>query len=302
MIAAAAWSAVVLVVHVGIRQGWVSSVGYNYGSVCVDGEWWRLAVAPLCHVEQNHAVLSAVALVYAGGSSESEWALGVGLALTSVAVEALSLCVIASAITTGASRHELSALPEGERERWLAHGCAPTALAWIARFPPVDGPRPALVAMLFAFAIQLAAPHEPGLPLVAGCALGLVLSASPKLDAAFASKYWTATGLLWCAFLAVASLKATRPLARVPGVSYSHLPAPPLDEDDDDLEDDDPDLTTLGPNGAPVFHVVDPQPYRPRRAPRVPVDWATAPRLALDDDDDDIQLPPRVREEERWPP
>lgn len=44
MIAAFIWIGIFFVVHVLIKQGKLRSVGYNYGRVVCDGEWWRLLV------------------------------------------------------------------------------------------------------------------------------------------------------------------------------------------------------------------------------------------------------------------
>lgn len=44
MIAALIWIGIFLVVHVLIKQGKLRCVGYNYGRVVCDGEWWRLLV------------------------------------------------------------------------------------------------------------------------------------------------------------------------------------------------------------------------------------------------------------------
>lgn len=217
----------------------------------------------------------------------------------------------------------MSAMPAAEvsgEERWLSHGSSAMALAWAMRVPsheqPTASPRPSLVALLCIFIVQLVAPKEPALPLVAGSVVGLLISKNTDIDAVLASPYWTLTSIAWLTFFAGASLKATRPNRTVPGFSYSYLPnVHPRRPSNGDLEQPDDDTEpVLGPDGAPIFRVLDPSRYSfdasvsrvgvqhsPNSSnsnnsqyvnPQLPLDWPTE-RMVFDPDDDHI-FPERV--------
>lgn len=221
-------------------------------------------------------------------------------------------------MASGAPRHEMSAMPAAEingEERWMSHGSSAMALAWVMHAPtreePTASPRPSLVALLCIFIIQLIAPKEPALPLVAGSVVGLVISKNTDIDAALASPYWTLTSIAWLAFFAGASFKATRPNRTVPGFSYSHLPnVYPRRPSSGDLEEPEEDTDPgIGPDGAPIFRVLDPSRYSfdasvsrvavqssPNSSsnnnshyvnPQFPVEWPAEP-LVFDPDDDHL--------------
>lgn len=248
MLAALGLSLALVVIHVMIKQGRWQCYGYNYGSVVCDGEWWRLVVAAMCHEEQSHLLLSVFALSWVSDVSNFAY----GSIILCLGTEIASLCFVGLAVRGGASRIEFAAGPREQRDdhRWLAHGCSALAVAWITK-EPRDLPRPALVALLLSFSVQLLAPSEPVLPLAAAWLTGSLVGRIPSLDAALDSVYWTNTMLFWVLFAALASLKATRPAARVPGFGYSHFPASSWHADEEDVPE-------LAPDGAPIFRISHP--------------------------------------------
>lgn len=269
MLAALGLSLVLVATHVMIKQGRWPCYGYNYGSVVCDGEWWRLIVAATCHEEQSHLLLSVFALTWVSDVSN----FACGSILLCLGTEIASLCFVGLAVHGGGSRLDLAAGTREQRDdhRWLAHGCSALAVAWITK-EPRDVPRPALVALLLSFSVQLVAPDEPVLPLAAAWLTGSLVGHIPSLDAALDSLYWTSTMLFWLLFAALASLKATRPTARVPGFGYSHFPANAWRADEEDAPE-------VAPDGAPIYRITHPDDHVEDPVPPytvVQADWPDA--------------------------
>lgn len=282
MIAALVWCALLVVVRVLISRGRVPCVGWNYGNVVVSGEWWRLAVAPVCHATNGHLALTVLAMLNAGSNRyQNEWAVGFGSVIVSAAGNLLTLGVVGWIANSGVEAEALSLRPGDTR--WTSHGCSSVALSWIVCLPGDESTlsvgeassRPLLLALLFVFWIQLVAPEEPAFPLVSGYCVGFFLSKSTALVATLESPYWTTTVVAWLAFFSLASFKATRPRRRVTGFRYSHWPPPSYDENVD-----------VAPDGALIFRIVDagdgPPATETTERPGLPIDWAVEDPRSID--------------------
>ena len=274
VVAGLLWCVVIVLVQVGIEKRVVDCVGYSYGSVVLRREWWRLAVAPFCHRERPHCLLCVVGVFYVA-LVHSVWRpywlneviFFFASLLVAVFAEAASLAIVGLSLAAGAQ--EL----DDDEGSWVAHGSCVVALTWMARGKASDseddllGRRHWLLALMFIFSAQLVAPREPVLPLATAFCTGFFLSQCSSIDDTLRHPYWAFTTLSWIAFFLLASLKATRPQSRVLCLSYSHFPAArffsaeeTFDEEQgifDEFDDDGSLVEPHGPDGLPVFHIID---------------------------------------------
>ena len=243
------WSLVHIGMHVGLSLNKLTNIGYNYQAVVQNKEWWRLAVAPLCHRERQYCFLVVLGTMYSSLLAPREECFAVVSILLVIASELVTLSIIGAFVSSGVPATEFAS----------AHGSGTVALAWISlRRHHIR--RPAVVALLFVFSQGLAAPHEPIVPLIAASFVGLVISRFPGIF----SPYWTITTLLWLLFFVAASLKATTE-RYVPGIDYSHLGGGSEGPSPGDLEAPPPpprrgrgssrEEENYGDDGGPLFRI-----------------------------------------------
>ena len=183
------------------------TVGYDYATVVERGEWWRLSASLVGPGGLAPLVVMAYAIPCGRGTvADAVW--------------------WTAALHSGGCLGGLAWTRRGGRDD--VTGAAGAAAGWAAK-RATDGTvgAPALVV-----AVALLAPTRPRAPLFAAAALGAASVAWPVVAAVGASGYWRSISAFWALLVTLASRKATRPRACVPGVAFARWPPPtPRDAD-----------------------------------------------------------------------
>ena len=183
------------------------TVGYDYATVVERGEWWRLSASLVGPGGLAPLVVMAYAIPCGRGTvADAVW--------------------WTAALHSGGCLGGLAWTRRGGRDD--VTGAAGAAAGWAAK-RATDG---AVGAPALVVAVALLAPTRPRAPLFAAAALGAASVAWPVVAAVGASGYWRSISVFWALLVTLASRKATRPRACVPGVAFARWPPPtPRDAD-----------------------------------------------------------------------
>ena len=183
------------------------TVGYDYATVVERGEWWRLSASLVGPGGLAPLVVMAYAIPCGRGTvADAVW--------------------WTAALHSGGCLGGLAWTRRGGRDD--VTGGAGAAAGWAAK-RATDG---AVGAPALVVAVALLAPTRPRAPLFAAAALGAASVAWPVVAAVGASGYWRSISAFWALLVTLASRKATRPRACVPGVAFARWPTPtPRDAD-----------------------------------------------------------------------
>jgi hypothetical protein len=183
------------------------TVGYDYATVVERGEWWRLSASLVGPGGLAPLVVMAYAIPCGRGTvADAVW--------------------WTAALHSGGCLGGLAWTRRGGRDD--VTGAAGAAAGWAAK-RATDG---AVGAPALVVAVALLAPTRPRAPLFAAAALGAASVAWPVVAAVGASGYWRSISAFWALLVTLASRKATRPRACVPGVAFARWPPPtPRDAD-----------------------------------------------------------------------
>ncbi len=183
------------------------TVGYDYATVVERGEWWRLSASLVGPGGLAPLVVMAYAIPCGRGTvADAVW--------------------WTAALHSGGCLGGLAWTRRGGRDD--VTGGAGAAAGWAAK-RATDG---AVGAPALVVAVALLAPTRPRAPLFAAAALGAASVAWPVVAAVGASGYWRSISAFWALLVTLASRKATRPRACVPGVAFARWPPPtPRDAD-----------------------------------------------------------------------
>ena len=175
------------------------TVGYDYATVVERGEWWRLSASLVGPGGLAPLVVMAYAIPCGRGTvADAVW--------------------WTAALHSGGSLGGLAWTRRGGRDD--VTGAAGAAAGWAAK-RATDG---AVGAPALVVAVALLAPTRPRAPLFAAAALGAASVAWPVVAAVGASGYWRSISAFWALLVTLASRKATRPRACVPGVAFARWP------------------------------------------------------------------------------
>ena len=175
------------------------TVGYDYATVVERGEWWRLSASLVGPGGLAPLVVMAYAIPCGRGTvADAVW--------------------WTAALHSGGSLGGLAWTRRGGRDD--VTGAAGAAAGWAAK-RATDG---AVGAPALVVAVALLAPTRPRAPLFAAAALGVASVAWPVVAAVGASGYWRSISAFWALLVTLASRKATRPRACVPGVAFARWP------------------------------------------------------------------------------
>ena len=175
------------------------TVGYDYATVVERGEWWRLSASLVGPGGLAPLVVMAYAIPCGRGTvADAVW--------------------WTAALHSGGCLGGLAWTRRGGRDD--VTGAAGAAAGWAAK-RATDG---AVGAPALVVAVALLAPTRPRAPLFAAAALGAASVAWPVVAAVGASGYWRLVSAFWALLVTLASRKATRPRACVPGVAFARWP------------------------------------------------------------------------------
>ena len=175
------------------------TVGYDYATVVERGEWWRLSASLVGPGGLAPLVVMAYAIPCGRGTvADAVW--------------------WTAALHSGGCLGGLAWTRRGGRDD--VTGAAGAAAGWAAK-RATDG---AVGAPALVVAVALLAPTRPRAPLFAAAALGAASVAWPVVAAVGASGYWRSISAFWALLVTLASRKATRPRACVPGVAFARWP------------------------------------------------------------------------------
>ena len=175
------------------------TVGYDYATVVERGEWWRLSASLVGPGGLAPLVVMAYAIPCGRGTvADAVW--------------------WTAALHSGGCLGGLAWTRRGGRDD--VTGAAGAAAGWAAK-RATDG---AVGAPALVVAVALLAPTRPRAPLFAAAALGAASVAWPVVAAVGASGYWRSISVFWALLVTLASRKATRPRACVPGVAFARWP------------------------------------------------------------------------------
>ena len=175
------------------------TVGYDYATVVERGEWWRLSASLVGPGGLAPLVVMAYAIPCGRGTvADAVW--------------------WTAALHSGGCLGGLAWTRRGGRDD--VTGGAGAAAGWAAK-RATDG---AVGAPALVVAVALLAPTRPRAPLFAAAALGAASVAWPVVAAVGASGYWRSISAFWALLVTLASRKATRPRACVPGVAFARWP------------------------------------------------------------------------------
>ena len=175
------------------------TVGYDYATVVERGEWWRLSASLVGTGGLAPLVVMAYAIPCGRGTvADAVW--------------------WTAALHSGGCLGGLAWTRRGGRDD--VTGAAGAAAGWAAK-RATDG---AVGAPALVVAVALLAPTRPRAPLFAAAALGAASVAWPVVAAVGASGYWRSISAFWALLVTLASRKATRPRACVPGVAFARWP------------------------------------------------------------------------------
>ena len=175
------------------------TVGYDYATVVERGEWWRLSASLVGPGGLAPLVVMAYAIPCGRGTVvDAVW--------------------WTAALHSGGCLGGLAWTRRGGRDD--VTGAAGAAAGWAAK-RATDG---AVGAPALVLAVALLAPTRPRAPLFAAAALGAASVAWPVVAAVGASGYWRSISAFWALLVTLASRKATRPRACVPGVAFARWP------------------------------------------------------------------------------
>ena len=175
------------------------TVGYDYATVVERGEWWRLSASLVGPGGLAPLVVMAYAIPCGRGTvADAVW--------------------WTAALHSGGCLGGLAWTRRGGRDD--VTGAAGAAAGWAAK-RATDG---AVGAPALVVAVALLAPTRPRAPMFAAAALGAASVAWPVVAAVGASGYWRSISAFWALLVTLASRKATRPRACVPGVAFARWP------------------------------------------------------------------------------
>ena len=175
------------------------TVGYDYATVVERGEWWRLSASLVGPGGLAPLVVMAYAIPCGRGTvADAVW--------------------WTAALHSGGCLGGLAWTRRGGRDD--VTGAAGAAAGWAAK-RAIDG---AVGAPALVVAVALLAPTRPRAPMFAAAALGAASVAWPVVAAVGASGYWRLVSAFWALLVTLASRKATRPRACVPGVAFARWP------------------------------------------------------------------------------